>query len=60
MKHQFRQIKNRDKLRKKLWDTVNNLWTVSCDAYYYSDSHSPFTVKELDKLIKTIKGRLNE
>ena len=59
MKQKFRQIKNRDRLRKKLWDAVNNLWDVSCDVYYYNDSHSPFTVKELDELINTIKGRLN-
>jgi hypothetical protein len=58
MKQKFRQIKNRDQLRKKLWDAVNNLWDVSCDVYYYEDSHSPFTVDELDNIIDEIKDGL--
>ena len=60
-RHKFRQIKNRNQLRKKLYEAMGKIWTVSCDVYHYKeDSHSPFTLEELDNLHTILQKRLGE
>ena len=59
-RNKFRQIKNRKKLREKLYKAMNEIYTVSCDAHHYPDSHSPFTKEELDDLHNILQTRLGE
>jgi len=59
-RHKFRQIKNKKKLRKRLYNAMNEIWTVSCDTHHYPDSHSPFTIEELDDLHAILQKRLGE
>ena len=39
---------------------MNEIYTVSCDAHHYPDSHSPFTKEELDNLHEILQTRLGE
>jgi len=40
---------------------MNEIWTVICDVHYYpADSHSPFTIEELDDLHTFLQKRLGE